>query len=187
MDLDALTAVRADQWARLDELARSRRLDGAEADELARLYQAVATDLSTIRSTAPDPTAVANLSASLSRARARLAGAHEPAWSDVVRFAVVSAPAALYRIRWWIAGVAFASVAVAVVVGWWVATDPGALASSARNPRATSTSCTTSATTTRPAARSRASCGRTTRGSRRCASRSASRGSARCGCCSRTP
>ncbi|MGC5167057.1 stage II sporulation protein M [Luteimicrobium sp. DT211] len=128
MDLDALTAARADQWARLDELARRRRLDGAEADELARLYQSVATDLSTIRSTAPDPTAVANLSGSLARARARLAGAHEPAWSDVARFAVVTAPAALYRIRWWIVGVAAASIVVAVVVGWWVATDDGALA-----------------------------------------------------------
>jgi uncharacterized membrane protein SpoIIM required for sporulation len=128
VDLDALTAARADQWARLDELARRRRLDGAEADELARLYQAVATDLSTIRSTAPDPTTVANLSGSLARARARLAGAHEPAWSDLARFAVVTAPAALYRIRWWIAGVAVASVAVAVVVGWWVAADDGALA-----------------------------------------------------------
>ena len=55
MDLDAFTAVRSGSWARLDELSRRRRLTGAEADELVRLYQAAATDLSTVRSSAPDP------------------------------------------------------------------------------------------------------------------------------------
>ncbi len=34
MDLDALTAARRDEWARLDELSRARRLAGGEVDEL---------------------------------------------------------------------------------------------------------------------------------------------------------
>ena len=129
MDLDAFSAVRGPQWARLDELARRRRLTGAESDELVRLYQAVATDLSTVRSTAPDPATVTRLSDLLGRARTGIAGAHEPAWGDVTRFVVVSLPAALYRIRWWTVTVMLASLVLAVIAGWWVATQPDALAS----------------------------------------------------------
>jgi uncharacterized membrane protein SpoIIM required for sporulation len=129
VDLDAFTAVRQDAWARLDTLARRRRLDGAEADELVRLYQATATDLSTIRSSAPDPETVTRLSQLLARARSAISGTHEPSWHDVTRFVAVSLPAALYRIRWWTTAVTVGFLAVAVIAGWWVATDPDALAS----------------------------------------------------------
>ena len=128
MDLDAFSAVRGAQWARLDELARRRRLTGAESDELVRLYQSVATDLSTVRSSAPDPATVSRLSDLLGRARAAIAGAHEPAWADVTRFVVVSLPAALYRLRWWTLAVTASCVVLAVIAGWWVATQPDALA-----------------------------------------------------------
>ncbi len=128
MDLDAFTAVRQATWSRLDSLTRQRRLTGAEADELVRLYQAVATDLSAIRSSAPDPESVTRLSQLLARARARFAGAHEPAWGDVRRFVVVSLPAALYRLRWWTVTVTVVCLLLAVVAGWWVATQPEALA-----------------------------------------------------------
>jgi len=127
VDLDAFTAVHSPEWDRLKELSRRRRLDGAEADELVRLYQAVATHLSTVRSAAPDPVLVTRLSDLLTRARTRIAGAHEPAWSDVVRFATVSVPAALYRVRWWTLAVTLGFLAVAVVSGVHVATAPGAL------------------------------------------------------------
>ena len=129
MDLDAFTAVHGPEWRRLDELTRRRRLDGAEADEIVRLYQAVATHLSTVRSAAPDPATVSRLSDLLGRARTRISGAHEPAWSDVVRFVVVSVPAALYRIRWWTVWVTVAFLAVALLAGFRVALDPDALAS----------------------------------------------------------
>lgn len=86
MDLDAFTAVRQSSWARLDELSRRRVADGAEADEMVRLYQSVATDLSTIRSTAPDPDTITRLSQLLARARSRIAGSHEPTWRDARRF-----------------------------------------------------------------------------------------------------
>ena len=128
MDLDAFAAVRDKQWGRLDALARKRRLTGAESDELVRLYQAVATDLSTVRSTAPDPATVTQLSDLLGRARNAIAGAHEPAWRDVTKFIAVSLPAALYRIRWWTVGVSVASLVLAVIAGFWVATQPDALA-----------------------------------------------------------
>ncbi|GHS88108.1 membrane protein [Actinomycetota bacterium] len=128
MDLDAFTSVHQASWARLDELSRRRRLSGAESDELVRLYQSVATDLSTVRSSAPDPEVVSRLSQLLARARARIAGAHEPSWRDVSRFVVQTLPAALYRIRWWTVAVTAVCVLLAVVAGWWVATNPDALA-----------------------------------------------------------
>ena len=127
MDLDALVVARTPAWQRLDALVRTRRLTGAESDELVRLYRATATDLSAVRSAAPDPEVVTRLSQLLGRARARIAGSHEPRWAQVTRFAVVLLPAALYRLRWWTLGVAVAFVAIGVVTGWWVATNPTAL------------------------------------------------------------
>lgn len=117
MDLDAFSAVHGPSWERLDTLAKQGRLTGAETDELVRLYQEVATHLSTVRSVAPDPALVSRLSASLARARSVIAGAHEPSWRDVSRFFVLSLPAALYRLRWWTVVVTLAFVAVAVVAG----------------------------------------------------------------------
>ena len=49
MDLDALTAARAPAWDRLDQLSRRSRLPGAEADELAALYQSVSADLAELK------------------------------------------------------------------------------------------------------------------------------------------
>lgn len=128
MDLDAYTRARTPTWQRLDELARRRTLTGAEADELVGLYQATATDLSAVRSAAPDPETVARLSQVLGRARSRLAGAHAPAWSDVTTFVVQRLPAALYRLRWWTVAVMTAFLAVGVAAGVLVATSPEALA-----------------------------------------------------------
>jgi uncharacterized membrane protein SpoIIM required for sporulation len=128
VDLDAFTSVHTPAWERLAALVRRRRLDGAEADELVRLYQEVATHLSTVRSAAPDPVLVTRLSDLLTRARARISGAHDPAWADVVRYVVVTVPAALYRVRWWTLGVTVAFLVVAFVAGWRVATVPDALA-----------------------------------------------------------
>lgn len=128
MDLDAFSAVHSAAWDRLAVLVKRRRLDGAEADELVRLYQEVATHLSTVRSAAPDPVLVTRLSDLLTRARTRISGAHDPAWSDVVRFATVSVPAALYRVRWWTLGVTAAFLLISIVAGYHVATDAEALA-----------------------------------------------------------
>ncbi|WP_029288035.1 stage II sporulation protein M [Cellulomonas sp. HZM] len=128
MDLDAYQLVHGPSWQRLDELSRRRRRTGAEADELVRLYQSAATDLSVIRSAAPDPETLMRLSQSVARARAAIAGTHEPAWRDVTGFVVVTLPAALYRIRWWTVGVMVVFLALSVTAGWWVATNPDALA-----------------------------------------------------------
>lgn len=128
VDLDAFTTVHAREWARLKELSTRRRLSGAEADELVRLYQTVATHLSTIRSSAPDPALITQLSLILARARHTIAGAPEPSWRIVRDFLLVTLPAALFRLRWWIVWVTFACLVLAVVAGVWVATTPAGLA-----------------------------------------------------------
>lgn len=128
MDLDAFAAVHRPTWQRLELLTRSRRLTGAESDELVRLYQEVATHLSRVRSSAPDPAVVSELSDVLGRSRARIAGANDASWSDVRRFAQVSLPAALYRIRWWTLAVTVGFCAVAVVAGLHVYLTPEAQA-----------------------------------------------------------
>ncbi|WP_296667722.1 stage II sporulation protein M [Demequina sp.] len=127
MDIDSFGAVREARWARLKELSRARRLTGAEADELTRLYQATAGDLATVRSAAPEPSIVSRLSVLLATARVWLTGAHTASTREVVRYLVVGLPAALYRVRWWGVGVAAAVVLMAFISGWWTLTHPDAL------------------------------------------------------------
>ncbi len=124
MDLEAFTTVHRRDWDELDQLSRRTAITGEEADRLVTLYQRTATHLSQVRSAAPDPTLVSRLSRTLARARGRLTGSSESWWRDTIRFATVSAPAALYRIRWWTftAGVLFTLIAVGY--GWWVVANP---------------------------------------------------------------
>lgn len=124
MDLDALVARRRSAWQRLDELSRRRRLSGAEADELLDGYQRAATDLSVVRSTAPDATVVSYLSTLIARARGRAARVPTLSWSGVGRFFAEDFPAALYRLRWWWGITALANVLVGLVLGWWLVRNP---------------------------------------------------------------
>lgn len=124
MDLDALVGRRRGAWARLDALARRRRLSGAEADELLDGYQRAATDLSVVRSSAPDAVVVSHLSTLVARARARAARVRTVSWSGVGRFFAEDFPAALYRLRWWWGITALANVVVGLVLGWWLVQNP---------------------------------------------------------------
>lgn len=129
MDIDAFVAAHSGEWERLDALVRRRRsLDGDEVDELVELYQRVATHLSTVRSSSPDPALVSRLSSLVARSRAAVTGAHTPAWREVARFLTVSFPAVAYRSRWWWLGAAAGSLLVAVGLGAWLAHSPRAQA-----------------------------------------------------------
>lgn len=128
VDIDAFVWAHQQDWDRLDELARRRVLSGEEADELVRLYQRTATHLSIVRSTAPEPALISDLSMRVARARGRIASSGGFSWSSVLRFILVSLPAALYRSRFWAIGVTATFVTVAVTAGWWVATQPEAQA-----------------------------------------------------------
>ena len=124
MDLDAYVLTHTHEWARLDELTRRRRLSGAEADELVERYQQVATHLSVVRTSAPDPSLVAHLSSLLARARNRAVGTRVSTWSGVTTFLTARFPAALYRQRWWWLGCLATSVAVTAVMMLWLLAHP---------------------------------------------------------------
>jgi uncharacterized membrane protein SpoIIM required for sporulation len=125
VDVDAYVAAHEPEWRRLDALVkRRRRLTGDEVDELVALYQRTTTHLSAVRSAAHDPVLVAALSARVARARAAVTGAHAAEWGIVGRFALVSFPVMAYRARWWWLGTALGSLAVAFIIGWWVARSP---------------------------------------------------------------
>lgn len=128
MDIDAFVAVHSDEWARLGRLVRragrASRLSGAEVDELVTLYQRAATHLSIVQTRSPDPVLVARLSRLVSDARSAVAGAHAPAWRQLVRFFVTTFPVAVYRARRWWVSTAVVCLVVAAALGVWVDTHP---------------------------------------------------------------
>lgn len=124
MDLDAYVQAHAADWERLADLTRRRALDGAASDELVERYQQVATHLSVIRTSAPDPQLVAYLSALLARARTRTAGTRTSTWRSVGSFVTERFPAALYRLRWWWIGSLVGNVVVAAVMTLWLLGHP---------------------------------------------------------------
>lgn len=105
-------------------MRRRRQLSGTEVDELVELYQRAATHLSAVRSASHDPALTAGLSTRVARARSAVTGSHVASWGLVGRFAAVGFPAAAYRARWWWLASAAGSVAVAVIVGAWIARSP---------------------------------------------------------------
>jgi len=124
MDLDAYVRAHQPTWQRLDALARRVPRTGREADELVDLYQEVATHLSVIRSSAPDPGVVAYLSGLLARARTRAAGTRTAGWAGVADFFVRRFPAALHHTwRWWMSTMLL-SYAVSAVMVWWLLDNP---------------------------------------------------------------
>ncbi|MCJ7827094.1 MAG: stage II sporulation protein M [Demequinaceae bacterium] len=127
MDIDALSAARAKRWDRLADLSKGRALSGAEADELTRLFQQTAGDLSAVQSTAPEPGLIARLSLLLAGARVWMTGAHAPSLSDARRFIVRELPAALYRVRWWSVASAGVFILLALVTALHTLNTPGAL------------------------------------------------------------
>lgn len=104
MDVDVFIAAHRPDWDRLGELTRrANRLRGAEADELVTLYQRAATHLSIIRSVAPDPALVSQLSGVVARARSAVTGTRSavtrtssPAWREFGLFFTRRFPATVY-------------------------------------------------------------------------------------------
>ncbi|CAN5554712.1 stage II sporulation protein M [soil metagenome] len=124
VDVDALISRRQGAWARLESLTKRRRLNGAEVDELLDEYGRTATDLSVIRSTAPDPALVGYLSLLLTRARVRSSSNRTFGWGALGRFFVEDFPAALYRMRWWWGLTAIINVVVGLALGAWLVQNP---------------------------------------------------------------
>ncbi|GAA0999422.1 stage II sporulation protein M [Subtercola frigoramans] len=128
MDLDAYSAAHRGEWNRLDELGRLRNPSGAEADELIERYQAGASQLSALTTSAGSTAVGDRLSVSLSRARLRFTGASPNVLAQVPAFFALQLPAALYRIRWLVLVVALATLAVSTLYAVWALNDPQVLA-----------------------------------------------------------
>ncbi|WP_449372147.1 hypothetical protein [Arthrobacter psychrolactophilus] len=128
MDMDAFTTVHGPQWARLDTLARKRRLTGEEADELLELYQSVSAQLSLIRSVAAESSVSTSLSATLANARTRFTGAKSNFFVDTARFFVISLPAAFYRLRWLTLVIGAVFVVIGTLFAIWTAGNPAVMA-----------------------------------------------------------
>ncbi|RZE95089.1 stage II sporulation protein M [Streptomyces albidoflavus] len=124
MDLDVFVAAHEAEWRRLEALLRRRRLTGPEADELVSLYQRATTHLSLISSAAPDPQLTGRLTRLVARARSKVTAPRRARARDLTGFLAHDFPAALYRTRTWWAPTAVASLLVAALIGWWVATHP---------------------------------------------------------------
>src|SRR5215217_2254245 len=125
--MDAFSAVNADKWSRLHEVAYKARLTGSEADELLALYQSTSAHLSLIRSLAPESGLSASLSATLAQARTRFTGARSNVMADLARFFVVALPAALYRLTWLTLACGAAFVLIGTAYALWIGGSPEAL------------------------------------------------------------
>lgn len=128
MDLDALSAARGPEWARLRELSRRRRLSGADADELIVRYRAASADLADIKTSIGRSPYGDHLSSLLSRARLRLTGVPQNPLRQVPRFFLLQLPAALYRVRWLTLAIGLAFVGIVALVAAWVTSDPALVA-----------------------------------------------------------
>lgn len=124
IDLDAYVIAHRPAWLQLEQLVKQRPRSGPAADRLVDLYQEVATDLSVVRTSAPDPAVIAYLSSLLGRARIAMLASRVPRWREVGRFFTERFPAALYRLRWWWLGTLVANVAVTAVMMLWLLGHP---------------------------------------------------------------
>lgn len=128
MDLDAYTAAHHDGWSRLGALGRRRNFSGQEADELIERYQAGATELSAIKTSAGSTLVGDRLSVSLSMARLRFTGASTNVLRQIPTFFALHLPAALYRLRWLTLATGFATVLIAFLYYLWAIDNPQVLA-----------------------------------------------------------
>jgi uncharacterized membrane protein SpoIIM required for sporulation len=124
VDLDAYVLAHAHEWQRLEQLVRRNRLTGAESDELVERYQQVATHLSVVRTSAPDPSLVGHLSSLLAKARNKAIGTRVSTWRGFLGFFTERFPAALYRLRWWWLGCLAGNVVATAVMMLWLLDHP---------------------------------------------------------------
>lgn len=124
VDIDAYSGARRDQWHRLDELVKKRRLSGAEIEELIELYRQTGADLSLLAASGAQAQHSFRLASLVGRARAKIAGTATLGWNPIWVFFTRSLPYAMYRLRWstLIFGLLF--VLVALACGRWVYLNP---------------------------------------------------------------
>ncbi|WP_084528459.1 stage II sporulation protein M [Nocardia crassostreae] len=127
MDLDVYTFVHKPSWDRLDHLAtRGKRLSGAEADELVRLYRLTSQQLARLQARSADPELIAGLSAVLTRARGRVLGAQTNTLREIGLFFSHRFPAAAYRVwPWWVTVAALFLAGSTALAAWIAESESG--------------------------------------------------------------
>lgn len=128
MDLDALTAARREEWARLEELSRARGLDGPAVDEFVARYQSASADLADIKTSAGRTPQGDHVSTMLARARLRLTGTPDNVLRQIPRFFLVQLPAALYQLRWTTLVLTLACIGIVWLTSAWIVGDPALVA-----------------------------------------------------------
>jgi len=136
VDLDRYIAEHRPAWDRLGHLARRarrgpHRLSPAELDELVVLYQRASGHLSHVRAAYADPALTASLTRTVASANAVVYGARRPARAAVRDFVLVAFPAAVWRIRRFVAVAAALTLLPGIAVGAWIANSDAALDASA--------------------------------------------------------
>lgn len=128
VDLDALSAARRDEWKRLDDLSRSRDLDGPSVDEFVARYQSASADLADIKTSAGRTPQGDHVSTMLSRARLRLTGTPDNVLRQIPRFFINQLPAALYQLRWTTLALTLACIGIVWLTSAWIVSDPALVA-----------------------------------------------------------
>ncbi|MBI4933918.1 MAG: stage II sporulation protein M [Actinobacteria bacterium] len=132
MDIDAFVAARQGGWWRLQELTekarRITRVAPEELDEMVHLYQRAGADLATARvEYAADSMLVSRLTLLVSDAHGVLYGQRDTEVSrNLLQFATVTFPAAVYALRRHIAVAALLTVLPWAVFQIWLAVSPTA-------------------------------------------------------------
>ena len=132
MDIDRFIAANGEVWERLAWLAGRAergvgRLDDAELDELVRLYQRVAAQLSYARTEFRDPALSATLSRLVARAGAVVYGSRPRTLRAFGRFFAVTFPAAVWSARTFVLRAALVSLLPAAAFALWLADSPAAV------------------------------------------------------------
>jgi uncharacterized membrane protein SpoIIM required for sporulation len=132
VDIDAFVAARQGGWWRLQELTeRARRITRVapeELDEMVHLYQRAGADLATARvDYTADSMLVSRLTLLVSDAHGVLYGQRDTEVSrNLLQFATVTFPAAVYALRRYIAVAALLTVLPWAVFQIWLAVSPTA-------------------------------------------------------------
>lgn len=133
MDVDRRIAERRPGWRRLDDLlglARARRrrtLVGADARELVRRYRAAASDLSWLRTKAPNSEFLPYLTRLVTEGSSLVQAPGTGMRAGLTTFFSWTFPAAVWSRRWAMLASAVLFFAPALVVGVWMANSDAAV------------------------------------------------------------
>ncbi len=136
MDIDQFLSRNAGTWNRLQQLTHRagsgvRRLSGAELQELIALYQRTAGHLSYAQTNFSDADLTARLSQQLAASGAIIYGTRPRSLQSFRQFFTRTFPAALWRIRRFVAVSAGLTFGPALAIGVWLANSPRAVDASA--------------------------------------------------------